>query len=188
MKTILFLTILFCSIPLCYSGENELKNETKRIEKKGIILTEKDKTDLMTKGWRNRRAGEFKPPVASTMRPSDYKDDKDRGTIEYSKGWKNYSFHKIVIPSGTVISDSNFYQRKTGSDIFERSGQGVGHNLTFKNCNLVNVKTYPDFIIEGCNNAQIEISIEVGPNGEETFMDNWLAVNFESLLPQDRGR
>ena len=124
------------------------------------VLSEKEESDLLTRGFRARRTGEFKPPVGKTFRPDDYANATKRGTVEYNPSWRNYSYHTVQIPDGTVLDGEvfggcNFSQIAPVTDALDRS-PGVGHNLTFRNCNLVNVKVYPDWIIENCNTAQID--------------------------------
>lgn len=81
---------------------------------------------------------------------NDYKNDFDRGTVEYTPKCRNYSFHKVVIPDGTVIKESNFTQKEPFTQAIE------GKNLTFIDCNLVNIKRDTTWILQGSNNTQIK--------------------------------
>lgn len=81
---------------------------------------------------------------------NDYKNDFERGTVEYNPKCRNYSFHKVIIPDGTVVRDTNFTQKEPHSQAIQ------GKNLTFIDCNLVNVEKDPTWIIQGSNNCQIK--------------------------------
>lgn len=90
--------------------------------------------------------------IHSELKPikNDYKHDFDRGSVEHNPKCKNYSFHKIVIPDGTVIRDSNFTQKDPHTQAIE------GKNLHFISCNLVNVELDPSWVVEDCNTCQIQ--------------------------------
>jgi len=81
---------------------------------------------------------------------NDYKNDYDRGTVEYTPKCRNYSFHKVIIPDGTVVRESNFTQKEPHTQAIQ------GKNLVFESCNLVNVQADPTWIITGSNNCQIK--------------------------------
>lgn len=81
---------------------------------------------------------------------NDYQHDCDRGTVEYTPKSMNYSFHKVIIPDGTVIRNTNFTQKEPHSQAIQ------GKNLTFIDCNLVNVEKDISWILQGCNNCQIK--------------------------------
>ena len=53
-----------------------------------------------------------------------------------------------------------------GRDSIIRS-PGFGRNLTFRNCNLVNVKTYPDWVVDGCNTSQAWQIVSTALDGTE---------------------
>lgn len=92
---------------------------------------------------------------------NDYVNDFDRGTVEFNpeKGnrfggkqslkARNYSFNKVEIPDGTTIEGVNFTQRKPHTPAIS------GKNLTFIDCNLVNVEIDPTWTLISSNNAQI---------------------------------
>ena len=90
--------------------------------------------------------------IHKEVRPikNDYQNDVDRGTVEYTPKCRNYSFHKVVIPDGTIIKDSNFTQKEPHTKAIE------GKNLTFESCNLVNVATDPSWTIKDSNTCQIK--------------------------------
>jgi hypothetical protein len=81
---------------------------------------------------------------------NDYKHDFDRGTVEHTHKARNYSFHKVIIPDGTTILETNFCQKEPHTPAIE------GKYLTFINCNLVNVATDPTWTMQGSNNCQIK--------------------------------
>lgn len=81
---------------------------------------------------------------------NDYKHDFDRGTVEYTSLCKNYCFHKVIIPDGATIFESNF------SQINPHTQAIIGKNLTFLNCNLVNIELDSSWIVQDCNTSQIK--------------------------------
>lgn len=95
-------------------------------------------------------------------RKNDYQNDFDRGTVDLTPELRkdgtpknhNYSFHKIFVLDGTVIKESNFTQRKSHTNAIQ------GKNLTFINCNLVNVEKDPTWMLISSNNTQIDRSIK----------------------------
>ena len=98
--------------------------------------------------------------IHTTLKPhkNDYKDDFDRGSVEHTSKCRNYSFHKIVIPDGTVVKDTNFCQRTKRQAI-------SGKNLTFIECNLVNNIIDPSWRLEGCNTCEHDFSKDEVTNG-----------------------
>lgn len=85
---------------------------------------------------------------------NDYANDFDRGTVEYNPKVRNYSFHKVIIPDGTTIRESNFTQKEPHTAAI------TGKNLTFIDCNMVNVEKDASWILQGCNNAQIKRTLK----------------------------
>lgn len=143
-----------------WAGQRELTEERARMLSEGRTLTAQEETQLSTRGWRDRRSQETLVPVTNRVRPADYTNDVHRGTIELLPRWRNYSYHVTKAPDGTmfdgaVMGGCNFTQIAPATEAFDRS-TGFGHNLRFRGCNLVNVKTYPDWTIEACNTAQID--------------------------------
>ncbi len=103
----------------------------------------------------------------------DYKNDFDRGTVEYNFQSKNYSFHKVVIPNGTIIKEANFTQKEPHTDCI------AGKNLTFIECNLVNVELDPTWTVIDCNTAQIR-RVPIAPTNKirrDTFkLPDWFHI------------
>lgn len=100
--------------------------------------------------WTPRQPGQLL--CTSAVRPADYVNEMQRGTVELMPGWTNYSFHAVVVPDGTVLD---------GTDRCFNFSQGVpntvaivGKNLTLKNCNLFNVAIDPSWTLLGCNASQ----------------------------------
>lgn len=81
---------------------------------------------------------------------NDYCDNYDRGSVDYSEKCKNYSFHKIIIPDGSVISGCNFSQRKPNTSAIS------GKNITFSECNLINNVIDETWKLNECNISQID--------------------------------
>ncbi|MBU2052447.1 hypothetical protein KKH13_04560 [Patescibacteria group bacterium] len=96
---------------------------------------------------------------------NDYKHDYDRGTVEHTIKCRNYSFHKVVIPDGSVIREKNFTQVNPDTDAIS------GKNITFIECNLVNVKIDPTWIIQSCNTCQVKTVVKerVDEDGNTTL-------------------
>jgi hypothetical protein len=93
--------------------------------------------------------------IMKNFRPlkNDYVNNYSRGTVEFAgqeNNGANYSFHKVVIPDGSVIKDSNFIQRVPGTDVIK------GKNLIFEDCNLVNVKVDPSWTLIQSNNTYVK--------------------------------
>jgi hypothetical protein len=81
---------------------------------------------------------------------NDYKNDFERGTVIYTPKCRNYSYSKVIIPDGTIIKESNFTQKEPHTVAIG------GKNLTFIDCNLVNVQKDPTWTLQGSNNCQIK--------------------------------
>lgn len=103
----------------------------------------------MANGWRNRQAGQF-PPVTAEVRPADYRNDLDRGTVEYDPRWRNYSFHKVTIPRGARLVGCNFAQVAPDTPALTVAG----NDATFEDCNLVNVRVDAGWKLVRCNTVQ----------------------------------
>jgi hypothetical protein len=90
-----------------------------------------------------------------TPAKNDYLDDKHRGTVYFNpeKGnqfagpnelkVRNYSFHKVIISDGTTVENANFAQAESHTPAIQ------GNNLTFINCNLLNVELDSSWTIIG---------------------------------------
>jgi hypothetical protein len=154
-------------------------------EDMAVELTKTEQDQLRDRGWRDRRDGELGPLVRQSVRPPDYIDDHKRGLVEFSESRKNFSRHRVLIPNGSVVVGKNFSQHVPNSDVIVRD-KANGNNLTFKDCNLVNVKTYADWIIEDSNTAQIlheEVDVYDEKNnvvGKETKA-TWLAKSVKDF-------
>jgi len=92
--------------------------------------------------------------IHTALKPAknDYTDDKHRGTVDYTTACHNYSFHKVIIPDGTIIREANFTQREINTDAIQ------GENLTFIECNLVNVRLKASWHLESCNTSQVDFA------------------------------
>lgn len=112
---------------------------------------------FIDKGWREPRADEI-PGVKVLVRPSDYDNDLKRGTVNYHEGLWNYSYHSVTVPDGTTIEERNFTQLTPNTPAI------TGQNLTFVNCNMLNVAIDPSWTVIGCNTAQAWF---VDDNGRE---------------------
>lgn len=159
-RLVLFLALALAVPQMVQAGERELTEERAKMQQQGRPLTTTEEEQLLERGWRDRRSQEPTVPVTSRVRPADYVSDVQRGTIDLLPGWRNYSYHTVRVPDGTmfdgnVMGGCNFTQIEPATDAFDRS-PGFGHNLHFRDCNLVNVKTYPDWTIEGCNTTQVD--------------------------------
>lgn len=176
----------------CWAGDREIGLERARLQASGkAALSQAEEAQLRTRGWRDRRSGEFDPPVASTSRPGDYISDIKRGTVEFHPKWRNYSYHTVKIPDGTVLDGEvmggcNLTQISPVTDAIDRSS-GFGHNLTFRGCNLVNVKVYPDWIIENCNTAQIDrIGTHANKDDTADITDSVFVASHPDQVPKTR--
>ncbi len=112
------------------------------------ILSEEEK-DVVEHTLKN----EGRKLVHIALRPikNDYKDDYDRGTVNYTSACRNYSFHKVVIPDSTTIKEANFTQRIKRQAI-------EGKNLRFEECNLVNNIIDPTWILVSCNTTEVDFA------------------------------
>jgi len=193
MRTLIMIFLIqFWAFNFAYAGQTELDKEQARAQKLGITLTDGDRTDLLNKGWRARRSGEKGPLVRETSRPQDYVGNFDRGTVEFNPKWRNYSYHKVNVPSGTVLDGAvmgacNFTQIEPNTEAFDRTPGFFGHNLVFRNCNLSNVKTYPDWTVEeSCNNAQVDYIKGLDPDGNQTIVDTVFVASRSEDVPKTR--
>jgi hypothetical protein len=113
---------------------------------------------------------------------NDYKHDFERGTVYFTPTNRNYSYHKVIIPDDTTIKENNFSQRKPDTDAIQ------GKNLTFIDCNLVNIKIDASWTLINCNIAKIQRVIKQQINlGNETKLEisqqtyNSKTKNFEEI-------
>ena len=133
-----------------------------------------EKDQLQTRGWRDRRKDEW-PPVAADVRPADYAHDLDRGTLDWSPDWKNYSFHKVRIPANTIVRGANFTQTQPNTPAIIVVGNPA--TVTFQECNLVNVRLHPSWRLESCNTSQSWIIADAEGNEER----QWIARHPDDL-------
>ena len=91
---------------------------------------------------------------------------------------------------GGVLGSCNFTQIAPNTDAFDRTPGVFGHTLTFRNCNLVNVRIHPDWTVENCNTAQVDRVGMLLPNeeGVEITDDVYVAdhpsrVNAQRIKP-----
>lgn len=85
---------------------------------------------------------------------NDYVDDTHRGTVAFNKNMRNYAFHNVIIPDGSIISDCNFSQMIANTKAI------TGKNITFINCNLKNNILDESCKTQGCNTSQADVVIE----------------------------
>jgi len=121
------------------------------IERDQNLWTQAERDEHTVKGWRTRRAGEY-PLVASICRPLDYANDLLRGTVEFDRIWRNYSYHTVSIPSGTVVNGCNFTQIIPNTICIIISN--LPDIVTLEDCNLCNVRLQPGWIIRRCMTVQ----------------------------------
>lgn len=168
------------AMPVAWAGQREVDLERAHLAAQGkSALTFAEELQLATRGWRDRRLGEYDPPVAVLTRPADYVSSTRRGTLEYHARWRNYSWHRIQVPNGTVIDcreGGNFTQLVPNTEAFDRTPGVWGHNLTFIECNLTNVKTYPDWTLQHCNTAQVWMKGTSAPDGTPEVQDTELVA------------
>ena len=74
----------------------------------------------------------------------DYSNDFVRGTVDWNPENRNYSFHVVTIPDGTVVRDMNFSQVKPHTVSI------IGKNLHFIGCNLHNVELDASWSFNSC--------------------------------------
>ena len=144
---------------VAWADERDLQAEQARLQARGQALLPMEQTQLRDRGWRDRRPGEVRPLVSALARPADYQTDVHRGTVEYLPTWTNYSFHQVEIPDGTVVVGVNLSQIAPQTEAVRRA-PGLGQALTFRDCNLTNVRTFPDWTLVGSNNAQVDMVLD----------------------------
>jgi len=81
---------------------------------------------------------------------ADYMNAVDRGTIKFDVTLHNYSYHKVMIPDGTIVKDCNF------SQVNPHTVAVSGKDLTFENCNLNNVEIDASWRLIHSSNAQLK--------------------------------
>ena len=126
------------------------------------------KTKVLTKVERTLLKKNLKGKIFDSLTPvkNDYVDFNDRGTVKWDgrKGKdfagrnrllvRNYARHKVTIPNGTIIENANFSQKNPDTVAIR------GKNLTFKNCNLTNVKIDPTWTLINTSHATVRTSLQ----------------------------
>ncbi len=106
----------------------------------------------------------MKPLVSAVERPDDYYNEYFRGAVDYDPAWRNYSYHAVDIPDGTVIEGCNFAQAEPKTECIN------GENLTFRDCNLCNVALHPSWTLERCLTAQSYVVADADGNDARQFI------------------
>lgn len=114
--------------------------------------------------------------VTAARRPLDYRNEKDRGTLQYDPAWRNYSFHRVEIPAGTVVRGGNFSQVDPNNTAIITDGP-----ITLIDCNLVNCAIDKAWTVEGCNTAQVWFTKQV--DSEET---SFIAASADEIKGDER--
>lgn len=123
-----------------YTHQKPIINEAKILDDEEKDLVKK----TLKENGRRLIMKELKPAK------NDYHHDFDRGTVEYTPKNRNYSFHKVIIPDGTVVKNCNFTQKNPDTQAIQ------GENLVFIECNLVNNAINPSWTLINSNRAQIK--------------------------------
>lgn len=133
-----YLLILFLTFGL-YAGEVVIDDYTIVLPDydENIDLTDvqQDEVTAILKGQKKLIHKELK-----ALR-NNYKGNKNRGTVKYTKKCKNYSFHKVKIPDGEVVKDCNFTQKNPDTNAIR------GDYLILKDCNIFNVRVNPTWTL-----------------------------------------
>ena len=149
------------------------------IELDQVNWTRVERDEHAVKGWRSRRAGEF-PLCASIVRPASYVHDLDRGIVEYDPAWRNYSYHKVRIGPDTIVRGGNFTQNQPDTDAIIITGPP--DSVTFIDCNMVNVRVKPGWILQGCNTSQSWlVQTGVDADGNDIEERQWLCSHPSEL-------
>ena len=86
---------------------------------------------------------------------------------------RNWSMQSAVIPDGSTVVGMNFCQANPDTDCIS------GKDLTFRECNLINVRLDPSWKIECCNTAKILREVTDGVTDENgnvtlTIAHQWI--------------
>lgn len=89
--------------------------------------------------------------ISEKMTPAvnDYTGPYDRGTVEFNPALRangklqerNYSYTKVIIPAGTTVTGVNFTQKEPNTNAIS------GGNLTFVDCQMINVRINPSWTL-----------------------------------------
>mgnify|MGYP001562615416 CR=1 FL=1 len=159
----------------------------KPVERRLLNLSPAAQAQLAARGWRDRQDDEY-PLTTKDCRPARYRHDLQRGTVRFDPDWRNYSFHRVLIPAGTVVRPDargrsyNFSQAapRTAAIVVEGIQPSGTPPLTLIACNLVNVAIDLGWVIEGGNTAQSWLI--VGDDGDE---EREYLVDHPSKLPAE---
>lgn len=110
--------------------------------------TAQELAQFQQRGWRDRRVGEF-PPVMATVRPADYVDDFNRGTVEFDAGWKNYCFHQVTFAPGDTPVECNFSQAAPDTPVATPATR-----VAIADCNMTNCAAHAKLDVQRSNRAQ----------------------------------
>jgi hypothetical protein len=120
------------------------------------ILTKEEAVQVETA---LKRSGAILIHPNSEVVKNDYIDDHNRGTVKFNTKMRNYAFHKVIIPDGTIVKDCNFSQKIMNTDAIS------GKNLVFEFCNLRNCKIDLSWTLKSCNTYQSDLVFEEVKDG-----------------------
>ena len=190
---IALLMMFWCGV--AEAGQREVDRAEFLLSKRGKVpLTAQERSQLQTRGWRDRRVDDpIKPPVTALVRPKDWKRPVERGTIDLNLDkWRNYSWHTLEVLNGSTIDcgnhGCNFSQLAVKTEVFDRS-PGFGHNLVFKGrINLSNVMIYPDWDFTDFygNTAQIDRIGTFNTDGMPEIVESKYVANHPDNVPGGR--
>ncbi len=145
------------------------------------VLTNSQITAFQANGWWPRNIGD-RPLCCKDARPGDYAHDLARGTVDHVADWHSYSFHRVNIPAGAVISGRNFCQIVPSTEAI--IVVGLPDVMTFVDCNLVNCALHAGWIVQGCNTSQSWlVKTGVDENGNDIEERQWLCSHPDQLTP-----
>jgi hypothetical protein len=121
---------------------------TKQVEVVLDVWSNEEQQNFIDKGWRAHRIDEF-PQIKSMVRPVDYDNDMQRGTVDLNPLWSNYCYLKVRVIAGSFLSEFNFSQAVPNTPAIITDGP-----ITLHRCNLVNCAIDPSWIIIDCNTTQ----------------------------------
>lgn len=146
------------------------------VERDPQKLSTKERSQLNTRGWRDRRPGEL-PLVCADVRPSDYVSEFARGAVAWVPETRNYAYHTVTIPDGTTVRNTNFSQAVPNTAAI------IGANLTFIDCNLANVRHHATWTLQGCNTSQAWVVEIDHPSGRGKRQERQYIASHPKDLP-----
>lgn len=132
----------------------------KTVELNPVQWTTEERQQFLDRGFRARREDEF-PPVSAFVRPDDYDNDCERGTVDYDPNFRNYSFHRVRVKPETEIRNCNFAQIAPDTPAIECDGL-----LVFIDCNLTNCRLDSRWLVINGTTAQAWLVKERTADGE----------------------